>query len=156
MSADGKKVTLVVTGLPDAQTLASEPGGRVVKFVFNGITSGSEALWTHFAAYTLNQYGPGTDYKAVAIAPAQPGRTEAATWKLSQAAGHHVIRFLVDDGLARSVTVYDLKGGKRLELRGVTGATARLETAGLDKGFYMVRVSGARGVTSTSQPLMIH
>jgi hypothetical protein len=159
VSGDGKKVTLQVTGLPDAPTLASEAGGRVVKFVFNSLTSGAtadDALWTNFAVYTLNQYGPGADYQVVSVAPQAAERREAASWKLTQGAGHHVIRFLLDDGAAKNVAVYDLKGGKRLELRGVQGATARLETAGLGKGFYMVRVSGAQGAAASSQPLMIH
>jgi hypothetical protein len=157
-SVDGKKVTLAVTGLPDAAGLASESGGRVVKFVFNDLTSGAtadDALYTPFAVYTLNQYGPGADYHAVSIAPQAPGRTEAAGWRLSQGPGHHVIRFLVDDGVTKSVSVYDMKGARRLELRGVQGATARLETSGLGKGLYLVRVSGARGA-ATSQPMMIH
>lgn len=159
VSSDGKKVTLAITGLPDANTLATEQGGRVVKFVFNDLTAGStadDALWSNFAVYTLNQYGPGTDYLPVSIAPQSAARAEAAGWKIQQGQGHHVIRFLIDDGLARNVAVYDMKGSKRLELRGVQGATALLETAGFGKGIYMVRVSGAKGVATSSQPLMIH
>lgn len=159
VSGDGLKVTLNVAGLPTASALAAEEGGRVVKFVFNDMVASDgagEDLWTHFAVYTLNQYGPGDDYGVVSVAP-QASRSTQAGWKVIAGQGHHTLRFLWQDGLPRDVAVYDMKGAKRFEVRGARGPAVRLETGSLAKGLYIVRVTspaeGARG--AAAKPLMI-
>jgi hypothetical protein len=159
VSSDGLKVNLQVTGLPDANALAAEGGTRLVKFAFNGITAGSattDTLWTHFAVYTLNQYGPGTDYQAVSIAPSRPRGTESG-WKVTRGTGYHNVEFFWNDQSPRQIAVYDTKGAKRLEVRGAKGPSVRLETAGLAKGLYVIRVtSGIAGTPkATAQPLII-
>jgi|GEM_PF-2403968 len=159
VSGDGLKVTLTVSGLPDATALAAEGGTRLVKFVFNTIAASStpgDTLWTNFAVYTLNKYGPGSDYQAVSVAPA-PSRAMKAGWKMVAGNGYHTLNFLWDNAQPRHVAVYDMTGAKRLETRNVTGSSVRLETGALGKGIYMVRVSTAGNNLSgaTALPLMI-
>jgi hypothetical protein len=160
VSGDNMRVTLQINGMPTAAELVSQPG-RVVKVAFATALTAQDnsVLFTHFAAYTLNQYGPGTDYQVVSV---QPGtsRTTQAGWKLTAGSGYHVLNFLWNDQKPRHVAVYDVRGGKRLEMRNVSGASVRLETAGLGKGLYFVRVTDAAtglqgAVGATAQPLMI-
>lgn len=158
-SADGRKVTLTVSGLPTASALEAEGGTRLVKFVFNGIAASATAgdtLWTPFAVYTLNKYGPGTDYVPTSLKASAPRATQAGV-KLTAGAGYHTLSFLWDTPTARNVALYDMKGSKRFELRNVTGSSVRLETGALSKGLYLVRVSAqGRASEAASLPLMIH
>jgi hypothetical protein len=135
VSTDKLKVTLTISGL---QT------GRVVKFNFSGITAeDGGTLFTTFALYTLSKFGPGTDYKAVPSAATAPSPSVDKGWKLVSGKGSFYLRFLGDVGTPKDVAVYDLRGAKRLEMRRVSGSEVRLETAGLPRGMYMVRVVGA-------------
>ena len=134
VSADKLRVTLNLAGL---QT------GRIVKFNFSNLTADDgTALFTHFALYTLNKFGPGTDYKPQTTAAA--ARETANGWKLVSGKGASWLRFLGDVTSPKDIAVYDLRGLKRLELRGAVGAEVRLETSGLPKGMYMVRVNSGR------------
>jgi hypothetical protein len=156
---DGKKVSLTVSGLPTVSALEAEGGTRLVKFVFNGIAASNtpgDTLWTHFAVYTLNKYGPGTDYQAVSIKPAAARATQAG-YKLTAGGGHHTLNFLWDNPQPRRVALYDMKGTKKLELRNVTGSSVRLETGAFAKGLYVVRVSidGQNNAGASALPLMI-
>lgn len=131
VSADKMKVTLTISGL---QT------GRIVKLNFANITADDgTALFTSFALYTLNKFGPGTDYKAVTTAAAPSFRPQAG-WKLVAGEGAVYMRFDGGLGAPKDIAVYDLAGTKRLGMNGVSGSEIRLETAGLPKGMYMVRV----------------
>ncbi len=157
VSNDGLKVTLNVSGLPTPEALAAERGTRLVKFVFNGIAASAtpgDTLWTHFAVYTLTQYGPGTDYVPTPVASSEPPVLHSG-WKLVAGPGHHVVQFLWDAPQPRRVAVYDMTGAKKLETR-ATGSTVRLETGSLAKGMYFVRVLSAGAGESSSQPLLIH
>lgn len=159
-SEDGRKVTLTVSGLPSTSALEAEGGTRLVKFVFNGIvgTGGAgDTLWTPFAVYTLNKYGPGSDYVPTSIKAAAPRATQAGV-KLVAGAGYHTLNFLWDTPTARNVALYDMKGSKQLELRNITGSSVRLETGALSKGLYLVRVTaqGRNTAEAASLPLMIH
>lgn len=159
-SADGRKVTLTVSGLPTPAALEAEGGTRLVKFAFNGMTASAtpgDTLWTHFAVYTLNKYGPGTDYEPVSVKPSAPRATQAGV-KLTAGAGYHTLNFLWHTPNARSVALYDMKGAKRFELRNVLGSSVRLETGALSKGLYVVRVStsGRNASEAAALPLMIH
>jgi hypothetical protein len=148
VSTDRMKVTLQITGL---QT------NRVVKFVFNTALTAQDgsALWTTFGLYTLNKFGPGTDYQAntTSIASRSTENAEAA-WKMGQGEGFHVLRFAGNDLAAKDIVVYDMKGIKRLEKRGITGSEIRLETGSLAKGMYWVRVMEA-GQNPTTRHLLI-
>lgn len=160
VSPDGRKVTLTVSGLPAPSALEGEGGTRLVKFVFNGMRSAdaaSDSLWTHFAVYTLNKYGPGTDYKPVSVRAEVP-RAMQAGMKLTTGAGYHTLNFLWNTPASRTVALYDMKGTRRFELKNVTGSSVRLETGALGKGLYIVRVStaGRNASEAAALPLMIH
>lgn len=149
VSEDRKKVTLQIAGL---QT------NRVVKFVFNSSLAAQDgsALWTTFALYTLNKFGPGTDYQAApvtSIASQTPANPEA-NWGLARGEGFHVLRFKSDVLAAKDIAVYGMDGSKRLEKRGVTGSEIRLETGSLSKGMYWVRVNEANQKPSTQRLLI--
>lgn len=140
-ATDNKRVTLTVGNLTT---------GWVVKIVPSGVTAVSgRSLFTQFAVYTLNKFGPGTDYKPeVPTGAVDRPRNAEAGWKLVSGNGSHVLRFNGDLSAPRDIAVYDLRGTRRLELRGETGAESRLNTAGLPKGMYMVRVTEARNTSS--------
>jgi glucose/arabinose dehydrogenase len=145
ISADKLKVTLTVSGL---QT------GRIVKFNFSGITAeDGTALFTSFALYNLSKFGPGTDYKAATTAAAPAARFEPA-WKLVAGKGAYLMRFGGDMSAPKDIFVYDLSGAKRMQLSGVSGSEVRLETAGLAKGMYMIRVVGAHKTLGTGTLLV--
>lgn len=145
ISSDKLKVTLTVSGL---QT------GRVIKFNFSGITAeDGTALFTSFALYNLNKFGPGTDYKAVTTAAAPSAKAEAG-WKMTAGKGSVFLRFNDGSGTPKDIAVYDLTGAKRMEMLRVPGSEVRLETAGLPRGMYMVRVVGAQKVIGSGSILV--
>jgi hypothetical protein len=134
VSTDKKKVTLNIGGLTE---------GWVVKFVFgNGIAAeDGSALHTKFAVYTLNKFGPGTDYGVVTPTSAQTHRGILETgWSVARGNGFHLLKFAGSASVARDVALHDLNGAKRLELR-TSDSEVRLETANLAKGMYLVRVT---------------
>jgi hypothetical protein len=138
LSTDRLHVTLQVSNLTT---------GWVVKIVPSGVTSQSgRALFTNFAVYTLNKFGPGTDYQAMPVS-LEPGKAEAG-WKLMSGNGSHFLRFDGSVAAPRDISVYDLRGNRLLEMRGETGIESRLQTSKLPKGMYMIRVSEARRVSS--------
>jgi len=138
-TVNGSRVTVNIAGLQ---------AGRVVKFNFGAITSSTGgALFTNFAMYTLNRFGPGTDYAGVVPVVSKKAETE---WKVVSGNGAHYLRFFGDVSSTRNITVYDLRGNKRFEKLGATGSEVRLETGKLSKGMYMVRVTGGHRVTSGS------
>jgi glucose/arabinose dehydrogenase len=140
ISEDKKKVTLAITGL---QT------NRLVKFNFaNIVAEDNTALFTHFAAYTLNKFGPGTDYLTDIPTDVKSKQVEENSWKLVAGQGMHSLQFFGDVSTPRDIAVYDLKGQKHLEMLRVVGSQSNLNTQGWAKGMYLVRVSGIRGVTS--------
>lgn len=141
VSGDKKHVTLVMSGL---QT------NRLVKFNFANITAeDNSTLFTNFAAYTLNSFGPGTDYKTEAVA-VDSKIAEAASWKVTSGQGMHLLQFFGDATTPRDIALYDVTGKKHLEMRRVSGSQIPLETKGLSKGMYVVRVSGVRGTTAAA------
>jgi hypothetical protein len=144
LSSDKMHATLVVNGLQQ---------GRVIRFTFSNITSGDGAsLFTNFGLYTLNKFGPGTDYKYTE----PPSSTRHATepnWNLVRGNGSYFLQFHSDAFTPKNVTVYDLRGAKRLELSHVTGSSIRLETSGLNRGMYLIHVNSAQGNSST--PFMV-
>lgn len=134
VSADKKKVTLNIGGLTE---------GWVVKFVFGNGISGEDGstLHTKFAVYTLNKFGPGTDYGVVTPTGAKTHRGILETgWSVARGNGFHLLKFAGSSSNLRDVVLHDLKGVKRLEKR-TSDSEVRLETAGLAKGMYLVRVS---------------
>ncbi len=141
ISTDKKHVTLVLSGL---QT------NRLVKFNFaNIVAEDNSALFTNFAAYTLNSFGPGTDYKTETVS-AVAKNAEPASWKVVSGQGMHVLEFFGDVTRIRDISLYDVTGKKHLEKHRVSGSHIQLETKGLSKGMYVVRVSGARGASSAA------
>ncbi len=132
-TVNSNKVTLTINGL---QT------GRVVKFVINSNLKAQDGsdLWTDFAMYTLNKFGPGTDYEPVI--PVSLGEPEKlkASWQIIKRDGFHVLRFEKEPQLTREAAVYDLKGTKLLEKSLAGGWEMTLETAGLSKGMYLVQL----------------
>lgn len=141
LSADKMHATVVVNGLQQ---------GRVVKFSFSNITGDDGAsLFTNFALYTLNKFGPGTDYKYVQPTSVAP-RTLETGWKLVRGNGAYFLQFRGDAFIPKDVAVYDLRGVKRVEMRRVTGSEVRLETSALTRGMYLVRVSGGQKAGSSA------
>jgi hypothetical protein len=134
VSADKKKVTLNVGGLAE---------GWIVKFVFGNSLAAEDgsALHTKFAVYTLNKFGPGTDYDATPTAVETTHRGILGTgWQVARGDGYHLLKFAGSSSVVRDVSLHDLNGAKRLELR-ASGSDARLETGKLPKGMYLVRVT---------------
>src|SRR5690606_27747780 len=152
VSADGLKVTLQISGLPSAEQLQSQPG-RVVKISVNGLSAqDGNALWTQFGAYTLNRYGPGTDYTAVENTTRAVSRDVEAGWKLVAGNGHHFLQFSWDQTTPKNVAVYDMKGEIRFQVNEAKGPRVRLETGKLSRGMYMVRVQEGR--KTAARPFM--
>jgi len=142
ISADKKHVTLVISGL---QT------NRMVKFNFaNIVAEDNTALFTNFASYTLNSFGPGTDYKTEVPVPIQSKAAQATHWKIVSGQGSHMLEFYGETSLPHDIALYDVAGKKHLEKRQVSGPAIKLETQGLSKGMYVVRVSGIHGATSAA------
>jgi len=67
-----------------------------------------------------------------------------AGWKLVAGKGSYYLRFIGDLATPKDIAVYDLRGAKRLELNRVSGSEIRLETAGLPRGMYLVRILSER------------
>ncbi|MBW8887315.1 MAG: hypothetical protein JF616_06085 [Fibrobacteres bacterium] len=139
LSADKLHATLTLSGL---QT------GRVVKINFSNITADDgTALFANFALYTLNKFGPGTDYKFQPTTGVASKAPEAA-WRMISGKDGNILRFLGDASAPKDIAVYDLRGAKRLEMRGVMGSEVRLNTSTLSRGMYMVRVNVAQKASS--------
>lgn len=154
VSADGLKVTLEINGMPTAASLQSSPG-RVVKVSVSGLSAqDGSALWTQFGFYTLNKYGPGTDYTPAEPTTRAVSRDVETGWKLVSGHGQHFLHFSRNPATPKNVALYDMKGEKRFELREVTGSQIKLETGALSKGMYMVRVQEGRA--TEARPIMIH
>ncbi len=140
ISADKMHVTLVINGLRT---------NRIIKFNFSRISAEDNTeLFSNFAAYTLNNFGPGTDYKTNIVVPTENKVAQQSTWKLNIAQGRHQISFFGDVTTPRDIALYDLSGKKHQEITRFVGSVANLDTQGLPSGMYIVRVSGMRGVTS--------
>lgn len=140
ISADKLHVTLAIPGLAE---------NRQVKFNFANIVSeDASTLYSAFAAYTLNHFGPGTDYKAVSASIVK--EKFHSTWKLFSMNGIHLLNFFGDSNTPHDIGVYNIRGEKKLEMKNVKGSEARLETGNLSKGLYLVRVSEGQKVASAS------
>jgi hypothetical protein len=129
ISPDRLKVNLQIGNLT---------AGWVVKFAFSGLSAqDGSSLFTHFAVYTLNRFGPGTDYRP-ATTPVASQRSSAPDWKLIPGNGRHRLLFS-GSGIRRMAAVYALSGAKVLEARTDTPELV-LETGTLAKGLYHVLV----------------
>ena len=145
VSSDRMKVNLQIGNLT---------AGWVVKFTFTGLAAqDGSSLFTHFAVYTLNRFGPGTDYQPAPTSVASRNGQDAE-WKLIPEKGNYRLVFGEISPAPATVSVFDMRGSKVLATRLVQGPDFLLETDNLAKGLYHVRVQKGNGRTMSRRLLL--